>query len=370
MARLVTKFRYLKPSARRSAGGYARYIATRDGVEKLPKTYADYIALRPRAQRLGSHGLFTDAGVPVQLSKVSAALNAYKGNVYTAIFSLRREDAARLGFDRAERWRGLLRSQAPTLAAGLKIPLAHLRWYAAFHNEGHHPHVHLLAYSENPCEGHLSKQGVATLRSALVKDIFAQELLCIYEEQTQRRDELKQAGRDAAAELVEQVQQGHYKNPAAAQQLAALAVWLKNATGKKQYAYLPPEVKRLVDGILDELAADERLKRLYALWYRSRDKILDIYAEEVHERLPLAENPAFRSMKNAVIQAAMQLVPEGKVQPSKAACRAAAMQLLRSLARLFQQSIAAQEESHVSSDRKLRRRTAEKEQAHGLKHSE
>ena len=203
----------------------------------------------------------------------------------------------------------------------------------------------------------------------MARDIFAQELLCIYEELTQRRDELKQAGRDAAAELVAQVQQGHYKNPAAAQQLAALAVWLKNTTGKKQYAYLPPEVKRLVDGILDELAADERLKRLYALWYRSRDKILDIYAEDAHERLPLSENPAFRSMKNAVIQAAMQLVPEGKAQPSKTACRAAATQLLHSLARLFQQSIAAQEESHVSSDRKLRRRTAEKEQAHGLKHS-
>ena len=33
------------------------------------KTYADYIATRPRAERFGSHGLFTDDGVQVQLSK-------------------------------------------------------------------------------------------------------------------------------------------------------------------------------------------------------------------------------------------------------------------------------------------------------------
>ena len=39
MARLVTKFKYMKPGARHGAGGYARYIATREGVEKLDESY-------------------------------------------------------------------------------------------------------------------------------------------------------------------------------------------------------------------------------------------------------------------------------------------------------------------------------------------
>lgn len=235
MPRLVTKFKYLKPgTGGRSVGGYARYIATREGVERIDdshrhapatqkqqaliekiirdfpdtkqsheyrdyqqeqtvgnasefismameenldavvntKTYADYIATRPRAERFGSHGLFTDDGVEVQLSEVSKELNAYRGNVYTAILSLKREDAARLGFDHGGRWRDFLRGQTPTLSENLRIPMNHLRWYAAFHNEGHHPHVHLIAYSTVPGEGHLSTKGVEKMRSEFARDIF------------------------------------------------------------------------------------------------------------------------------------------------------------------------------------------------------
>lgn len=245
MPRLVTKFKYLKPGGSgKSVGGYARYIATREGVERIndshrhapatqkqqalvekllrdfpeikgsqeyedfrreqtvgnasefismaieenldsvanTKTYADYIATRPRAERFGSHGLFTDDGVQVQLSKVSQELNAYKGNVYTAILSLKREDAARLGFDNGSRWRDFLRGQTQTLSENLKIPMDHLRWYAAFHNEGHHPHVHLIAYSTVPGEGHLSKQGMENMRSAFAREIFSQELLFTYQQ--------------------------------------------------------------------------------------------------------------------------------------------------------------------------------------------
>ena len=39
MAKLITKFKYLKPAARQSVGGYAKYIATREGVEKVDDTF-------------------------------------------------------------------------------------------------------------------------------------------------------------------------------------------------------------------------------------------------------------------------------------------------------------------------------------------
>ena len=384
MARLVTKFKYLK-----HAGRYAKYIATREGVEKLddskkflPATekqktlvqkilrdfpdskrsleyedylraqtqgaasefiarsleenaaellhrsaYADYIALRPRAQRFGAHGLFTDDGVAVQLSKVEAELNAHKGNVYTAIISLRREDAQRLGFDSGERWRDFLRGQTQALSEGLKIPLQHLRWYAAFHDEGNHPHVHLIAYGADPREGYLSKQGVNRLRSSMARDIFAQELLCIYEEQTQRRDGLKRA----AAELVQSDE-----NPKIEALLTSLASRLPKVKGKKQYAYLPAREKRLVDAVVDALSEDARIAALYDSWCQSREKLLH---QEALRREDFSTNGS-------------------------------ALRLLTQLAQLIQNDAAFQSENAHRTDRKLRRKLQEKKQAQGLKMEE
>lgn len=271
MPRLITKFKYMKPGAKgKSAGGYARYIATREGVEKIDdsrrhapatvkqqelilrilrdfpdakesheyedyrrektvgnatefisrtleenidrvadsKTYSDYIATRPRAERFGSHGLFTDDGVQVKLSEVSRELNEYTGNIYTVILSLRREDAARLGFDTGSRWRDFLRSQTQTISENLKIPMDHLRWYAAFHDEGHHPHIHLIAYSSVPGEGYLSDKGIEKMRAIFARDIFSQDMLHTYEQQSHYRDELRWQGRETVADIVEQINSG------------------------------------------------------------------------------------------------------------------------------------------------------------------
>ena len=140
MLGLIQKSGYIKPG--NGGGHYAEYIATREGVESPGvEGYMKYMATRPRAERLGNHSLFTTAGEPVVLAQVAGELDDHRGTIWTAIYSLRRADAQRLGFDTATRWRDLLRAQAITLAEGLKIPPTHLKWYAAFHNEGHHPHV-------------------------------------------------------------------------------------------------------------------------------------------------------------------------------------------------------------------------------------
>ena len=372
MPRLVTKFKYLKPGGGgKSVGGYARYIATREGVEKLDdshlhapatkkqqvfvekllrdfpeikgsqeyedfqreqtvgnasefismaieenldavantKTYADYIATRPRAERFGSHGLFTDDGVQVQLSKVSQELNAYKGNVYTAILSLKREDAARLGFDNGSRWRDFLRGQTQTLSENLKIPMDHLRWYAAFHNEGHHPHVHLIAYSTVPGEGHLSKQGMENIRSAFAREIFSQELLFTYQQQTEYRDQLRQQGRESISDIVAQINAGTYQNPRIEELLLQLSDRLSRTTGKKVYGYLKADVKAIVDQIVAELAGDENIRKLYDLWYEQREDVLRTYTDTFPERIPLEQNKEFKSIRNAVIQEALKITP-------------------------------------------------------------
>lgn len=369
MPRLVTKFKYMKPGKGKSAGGYAKYIATREGVEKIDdshkhdlatqaqnqlierllrdfpdarqtheykdflhnptkgnatefisrtleenmeavadtKTYADYIATRPRAERFGAHGLFTDEGEPVHLSKVSEELNSYTGNVYTMIVSLRREDAERLGFNCGSRWRDLMRGHTDLLAENFKIPMDHLRWYAAYHDEGHHPHIHLIAYSSVPGEGHLSKQGVERIRSTLAREIFSQEMLCTYQQQTAYRDELRQTGRERMAEIVEDINRGSYHNEAVQSQLLLLADKLSRTSGKKVYGYLKPDVKAMVDRIVVELAQEPRIQKLYDLWYEQREEVLRTYTDSIPERIPLEQNKEFKAIRNAVIQEAVKI---------------------------------------------------------------
>lgn len=310
MALLVTKFGYLKDNKARSRGGYAKYIATREGAESPGvEGYMAYMATRPRVEKQGTHGLFTSAGEPVVLSQVAGELDSHRGPVWTLIVSLRRVDAQRLGYDSAARWRDLLRSQAITLAEGLKIPPTHLKWYAAFHNEGHHPHVHLIAYSTNAKEGFLTKQGMEKIRSSLAQEIFRQDLISVYQQQTTHRDELRRASREKVAGLVQQISGGTCENPKLESLLRELATRLSNVKGKKVYGYLRPELKALVNQIVDELAKDERIAALYDLWYQDKQSARNVYDERPLERVPLSENPDFKPIRNEVIQAAIILPP-------------------------------------------------------------
>ena len=300
MAKLITKFRYLKPTKKRKAGGYATYIATREGVEKLPqeqKTYADYIATRPRSQ-----GLFSDEGVEINLRQLSRELNSYQGNLWTVILSLSREDAERLGFDTAARWRDFLRSERSEIAEQFHIPQGNLRWYAAFHNEKHHPHVHLMVWSEDEKEGYLSEKGIEKLRSSFAKSIFAQDWCNIYDNYTSTRNTLRQESRERMREIIGAINAGTYENQTIENLLLQLARQLSTSTGKKQYGYLKPETKRLVDAIVEEFSKDPRIAELYDLWYKQKESGIRFYQDEMPERVPLTDNPEFRTIKNMILQ--------------------------------------------------------------------
>lgn len=372
MAKLVTKIKYLKPSARKSAGGYAKYIATREGVEKIDdtkkldpatekqkqiiekikkdfpdsiemheyddyvicpnlgnasdfisraiennsdevqssKTYADYIATRPRAERFGSHGLFTDEGVRVKLNEVSDELKKHEGNVWTVIISLRREDAERLGYNHGERWRDMLRSQTQEMSEQFRIPIKNLKWYAAFHNESHHPHVHLMVYSSKQSEGFITPKGVERLRSSLANEIFRQDLLSVYEKQTEHRDDLRTESKTVLAEIVERMNSGVYDNPELEEKLVTLSERLSKLSGKKQYGYMKADIKDLIDSIVDELEKDDRIAGLYDLWYKQREEVIRTYTDDLPKRIPLSQNEEFKSVRNAVIIEAMNILNE------------------------------------------------------------
>ena len=276
-----------------------------DGVQQS-NVYAEYIATRPRVERLGSHGLFGDEDY-VDLKKVTAELGHCEKNVWTHIVSLKREDAVRLGYDNAGSWRNLLRARRNDIAAAMNIPPNDFRWYAAFHDEGDHPHVHMMAWSAGDAPGYLSPVGIREIKSAVTNDIFRQELLHVYEQKSQSRDDLVAEARRTVLELADEMKRGVCEHPEAEQLMLKLSSELKNVKGKKQYGYLPKRVKKLVDEIVDQMTRLPSVKMCYDKWLELQQEVNEFYSGKPMERTPLSQQKEFRVVHNAVVQAAVQL---------------------------------------------------------------
>ena len=366
MARLIVKSPYIKCGTGQSAGGYLKYIATRERVEIIPddrpptqkqtqliaklvkdfpdakelmeyedyvshptkatasalitlalesnwdrvqgmEGYAKYIALRPRAERLGEHGLFGDDDA-VDLAAVADELDHYNGNVWTHIISLHREDAERLGYDHADAWRTLLRTHRNDIAAAMKIPPEDFRWHAAFHNEGNHPHVHMMAWSVKPNQAYLSKDGIRQIKSTLTNQIFRQELLHVYEQKSKSRDELVAEARKAMLELAKAMREMTCIHPEAEQMIWELSRQLGQVSGRKTYGYLPKPMKKLVDEIVDQMARLPTVDACYQTWWELQCQVEDYYSEDKKRiRPPLSQQKEFRQIKNAVIKEAKHL---------------------------------------------------------------
>ena len=360
MAGLIVKSPYLKCGGGSSVSGYLRYIGTRERVEILPddrpptrkqeqliskltkdfpearelgeysdykdKTtkanasvfitraleenwsqvqqsdgYMKYIATRPRAERLGDHGLFGDEDA-VDLEQAMQELDEYDGNVWTHILSLKREDAARLGYDNAKAWRNLLRANRNDIAAAMNIQPNHFRWYAAFHDEGKHPHVHMMAWSTQPGEAYLTRDGIRNIKSTLTNQIFKQEMLHTYEQKSQSRDELVREARRAIRQLTQEMTRSVCTAPEIEQKMEQLAGQLETVKGKKSYGYLPKSVKKTVDEVVDKLEELPVVRECYDRWCRLQGEVESYYHDKPRERKKLSQEKEFRQIKNAVIR--------------------------------------------------------------------
>ena len=365
MAGLIVKRPYLKCGGGSSVSGYLRYIGTRERVEIIPDDrpptrkqeqlitkltkdfpeakelgeysdykdkptkanasvfitraleenwfqvqqsdgYMKYIATRPRAERLGDHGLFGDEDA-VDLEKTMRELDQYSGNVWTHILSLKREDAARLGYDNAKAWRNLLRANRNDIAAAMNIQPNHFHWYAAFHDEGKHPHVHMMAWSTVPGEAYLTRDGIRNIKSALTNQIFKQEMLHTYEQKSQSRDELVREARRAIRQLTQEMAQSICTAPEIEQKMEQLVGQLETVKGKKSYGYLPKSVKKTVDEVVDKLEELPVVRVCYDQWCRLQGEVESYYHDKPRERKKLSQEKEFRQIKNAVIQEAERI---------------------------------------------------------------
>ncbi len=362
MARLIVKSPYIQCGGGQGADGYMRYIATRERVEIIPdgrpptrkqeqlitklvkdfpnvkelleyedyaqhptkvnasllitlaleenwskvkssEGYARYIATRPRAERLGNHGLFGDAD-GVDLDKAMAELEHYTGNVWTHILSLHREDAARLGYDNAQAWRSLLRTHRNDIAAAMHIPPQDFRWYAAFHDEGEHPHVHMMAWSVKPGQAYLSRDGIKQIKSTLTNQIFKQEMFHLYEQKSESREDLVREARKIMLELSDRMSLGLCDYPDVEQRMAELVQQLGGVQGKKSYGYLPKHLKKQVDEIVDQMECLPIVNRCYQKWWELQCQINQFYSGKEQQRPPLSQQKEFRAIKNAILKEA------------------------------------------------------------------
>ena len=266
--------------------------------------YMQYIATRPRVQKRGTHGLFSSA-TAVDLASAISELEAHEGNVWTIIYSLRREDADRLEYDNADAWRALLMENAPTLAKSMKISLDNFHWYAAFHDEGHHPHIHMMVWSDDPKEGFLTKDGIAAMRSKLTNAIFRDEMQQIYERKDVAYSDLVEAAQNAMQEMISRMQHQICGSPIIDANMRQLVQALETTTGKKQYGYLKKPLKQLIDTIVDALAELPEVSECYEVWNQIHEKLNECYGHSTPwERLPLSQRKEFRKIKNDIIREA------------------------------------------------------------------
>ena len=430
MAKFILTSRYIKNPAFSNAGKLLQYMATRDGVEKLPKgidnkpatkqqekliksiaknfpetkksieledyeneptkanaseflsyfeeNYADkaenmkglvrYFAERPGVEKLGSHGLFSQTDDKINLDEVADEVSNHDGVVWTHVLSLRREDAERLGYNNAKAWKTLVRRNVATIAEAHKIDLDDLQWYAAFHNTGHHPHIHLMVYSKSG-QGYLTNKGIEKLRSRFGNDIFRNEQYKLFEMQTEIRNEIKQESKSVIDELLANVNENITPSDELVELFRQLADAMKEHKGKWLYGYLPKPTKDLVDKIIHEIAKDEGIAALYSKWNEINREKLSLYHEKKTPDIPLEDNKEFRSIKNDLLRAfkiLSQLPPENPVNAAQV--KASASGILLQLAKLIAQSCQRKRAKLRSQvDSKLLSEIEEKKRAHGLK---
>ena len=334
------------------------------------ENFIGYIANRPGVKKLNEHGLWNaDGQVPVMQTAMDE-VSHHEGNVWRPVISLPREDAERLGYDRVEAWQNLIKSSLIDIAEGYKIKPDHLRWYAAMHMKEKHIHVHMVIFSTDPKEGYLTKQGIKQIKSALVRQVYKDDLLNVYQKQTAHRDQLQENALEVMESLIQKMQDGEISNPKLELLITELAERLQNYSGKKVYGYLPPATKRIVDAIVDELASDERVAEAYSLWQDMQDEVFSFYSKSKPERVPLSQQKEFKPVRNLVIREVVQMMeqqatlesapptPERRSLPpeSVSACM---IRMLHHMGNIFRDNVGASGYRGLQLDRKRRKELQE-----------
>ena len=255
-------------------------------------------------EKLGRHGLFSQTDDKIDLDAVAEEVASHQGILWTHVISLRREDAERLGYNNAEAWKKAIRRNVISIAEAHKIKVSDLQWYAAFHNTTHHPHVHLLVYSRDPRAGYITNKGIESMRSVFARDLFRNEQYKLYRLETQQRDLLKQK----VNKILDNMDVSREAPPELVGLFQTLVKQLESYRGKRVYGYLPKPMKETVNKIVDELAKEPTVSKMYDTWCEINRAKLSVYSEKEKHPVPLSENDVFRSIKNTILSKSVYLM--------------------------------------------------------------
>jgi len=352
----------------RAVGMSENTVRNADRIDELDKLVS-YMAERPGVEKLGPHGLFSQTDDKIDLDSVAEEVGQHEGIIWTHVISLHREDVERLGYNNAEAWRELVRRNVTELAEAQKIDISNLQWYGAFHNTTHHPHMHLLVYSRDAKQGWLTKKGIDSLRSALGNDIFRLEQYKLFTMETDLRDRLKKDSREEIEKLFAKIRDSYTPTSEIEMLFLKLVSQLKSYKGRKQYGYLPKDVKDTVNKIVVELAKDEGIARLNSEWNKVNREKLSLYFEKKEPDISLGDNPEFRSIKNVIVRSAalaMRIMEAESTQDFDVASsiRSIVSALCKIISKSYDEKISR---LNTQIDSKLMRKIEQKKAAHGLK---
>lgn len=298
---------YINNPTKQTASNLITHLSeTNPDAFESNEIYLNYIATRPNVEMLSEHGLFGNDDDIVLADARNEIINS-KSVIWTPIVSLKPEDAIRLGYDKADAWRELIRSKQMNLAEIFNIPLKDFNWYGAFHNEAGHPHLHMVVFSSGSKHGFINEKRIEKVKSLLANEIFKDEMYELYDSKSHARDKIADEAKKKLQELGESIRKKDFSDSEVCSMLDELSQKLLLCKGKKTYAYLPPELKAKVDEIFQRLAEDEKIKNMYNEWCELQGKIVGIYHNKKIEFPSLVENKEFKKIKNAIVSEAVNL---------------------------------------------------------------
>ena len=319
-SRMISEYDdYVANPNQNSASAFISEVLERysDRMDSM-QNYISYLANRPGAVKHGKHALFSQEDKEIELNKVAKEIAEHKGNVWTHVVSLRREDAEKMGYTDLNSWRELILRNIPVIAKQSKIDMKNLKWYAAFHDKKTNPHVHIVVYSTDTKEGFLTKSGIEKIRSAFANDIYHDELYSLYGQQNTLRNKLKKESEELMASLSVVSKDDFEMSPEVIQLVSKLSAQLNEHRGKKYYAFLKPQVKQTVDEIFSQLAENEKVKKMYELWCELEQKKHDTYSSAKMTFPPLTDNVQFKPVKNMIIKTVMNMeLPDTEIDIQK-----------------------------------------------------
>ena len=333
---VISKIRCASPNRKNTAVqtlNHLKYIATRPGVDLTPiKTsagddasiYLKYISERPR-----SHGLFGNLsnkkiGDLDALCKEMYQLSKQKV-IYKGIVSLNEEDATRLGYTNKDSWNSLLNVAMPDIAHEFNIPIQNMSWVAAFHQEQGHPHIHYMLWRNDDkiASPFIHKSVQNRCRQIFSKYIFEADRELSVAIKTAARNELL----DMSKELVGYPElslesEGVLKiTPKELSEVSALLFNLHPLlpTGRLNYKFLPPEVKKEVDSIIEHILSYPAFESKYCEYVEACKKISASYSvvgKKAEHNLFSAEKELRTRLANIILKK-VKTIPADALMPDK-----------------------------------------------------